>query len=132
MKKLALVLMFGLVAVPCLADNSKVELRATVDDGENIISSSGLITKYFPSGAVQQQYISIDGNTNTTITVPTGAKAFLIDTMTADGIQLKGAAGDVGISLDNFTPILVPLSGDSTVVINSLEKNGNRIKVYWL
>ena len=126
-----LVLALILIAVPCYADNSKIEVRGTVDDGENILSSSGLLTKYFPSGNVQQQFISLDGNTTTTITVPSNAKAVLIDMMSTDGIQLRGAGGDVGISLDNHAPVLLPLSNDSTIVIRSLEANGNRIKVYF-
>ena len=133
MKRL-LVLVMLLVSTQAFAENSKIEVRGTVDDGENIISASGLITKYFASGVVQQQYISLDGNTFTAITVPTGAKALLIDMMSTDGVALKGVTGDIGISLDGFTPVLIPLSNDSTTMtigILSRESNGNRIKLYW-
>lgn len=122
--------MIGL-AVPCFAENSKVEVRGTVDDGDEVVSSSGLITKYFSTGVVQVQTLSIDGNTHTTITVPSGAKAVLIDVISSDGLQLKGVSTDRGISLDDTTPVLLPLSTDSTIVINSLEANGNRIRLFW-
>lgn len=133
MKKL-IVLVMILVSTQAFAENSKIEVRGTVDDGENVISSSGLLTKYFPSGVVQQQYLSLDSNVFTAITVPTGAKAVLIDMMSTDGVALKGVTGDVGISLDNHAPVLLPLSNDSTTMtmgILSREANGNRIKLYW-
>ena len=132
--KRILVLVMLLVSTQGYAENSKIEVRGTVDDGENIISASGLITKYFASGVVQQQYVSLDSNTFTTITIPTGAKAVLIDMMSTDGVALKGVTGDVGISLDNHAPILLPLSNDSTTMtmgILSREGNGNKIKVYF-
>lgn len=135
MKKLALVLlMFGL-AVPCFAENSKVEVRGTVDDGDEIVSSSGLITKYFASGAVQVQTISLDSNSAfTALTVPSGAKAVLIDVISSDGIALKGVSGDVGISLDDTTPILIGLSADAsnlTLGLQNRENNSNRVRVFW-
>lgn len=134
MKKLIVAgLMMAALAVPCYAsDNSQIELKGTADDGTDQLMSTGLLVKRFPSGTIQQQYISLDGNTTTILTVPTGAKAVLIDMISTDGVQLKGASGDVGISLDSTTPVLLPISSDSTIVIDSLEANGNRIRVYWL
>ena len=134
MRKLALVLVMIGLAVPCFADNSKIELRGTIDDGDEVVSSSGLITKYFASGAVQQQTISLDSNSYTAFTVPSGAKAILIDVISSDGIVLKGVTGDVGISLDDTTPILIGISADSsnlTLGLQNRENNSNRVKVYW-
>ena len=133
MKKL-LVLVLMLVSVPCFAENSKIEVRGTVDDGDEIVSSSGLITKYFSSGTVQQQYVSLDSNSFTAITIPRGAKAILIDVISADGLVLKSITGDSGVSLDDTTPLVIPFSADSstmTIGIQNTENNSNRIKVYF-
>src|SRR3990167_4835693 len=105
MKKL-IVLVMLLVSSQVYAENSKIEVRGTVDDGENVISSSGLLTKYFPSGVVQQQYISLDGGVFTAITVPAGAKAVLIDMLSTAGVALQGVTGGVGLSLDKHAPVL--------------------------
>lgn len=134
MKRLSLVLvMIGLATVPCFADNSKIELRGSADDGEDQIMSSGLITKYFASGAVQQQTISLDSNSFTAITVPTGAKAIMIDVISSDGLILKGVTADTGISLDQTCPVLMPLTSDSSIRIGirNNENNSNRAKVYF-
>ena len=135
MKKF-LVLVMILVSIPCYAENSKIEVRGSIDDGEDVISSTGLLTSYFSSGNVQQQTISLDSNTTfTNIVIPLGAKAILIDVMSSDGIKLKGASADVGISLDRTTPVLLPISRDgsvtTTIGIQNLENNSNKIRVFF-
>lgn len=134
MRFIALVLVLIGLAVPCYAENSKIEVRGSIDDGSGTIQDSGLITKYFPSGVIQQQTVSLDSSTFTTITVPINAKALLIDMMSADGITLKGVTADVGISLDSTCPVLLPLSSDSstmTLGIRNDERAGNKIRLYW-
>lgn len=126
-------LVMMLVAVPCFADNSKIEVRGTADDGEDVTSSSGLITKYFPSGNVQQNTVSLTASAFTAISVPSGAKAVLIDVMSTDGIKLKGLTGDQGISLDDSTPVLLGLSTDGTVTMGfqNMEPSNQQIKLFW-
>ena len=115
------------------ADNSKVEVRGSVDDGTTTLETTGLITKYFTSGARQQQQISLTASAFTAITVPSGARAVIIDMLSADGIKLKGLTGDQGISLDSVVPIVLPLSGDGTVTIGiqNLETTAQTIRVFW-
>lgn len=133
MRKLLLLLL--LITTPAWAvDNSKVEVRGSVNDETSNVLDSGLITKYFTSGARQQQTISLDSVTYTNIAVPVGAKAVLIDVGTATGLQLKGVTGDVGISLDSTVPILIPISDDRTTTTLGI-RNGNTttrsVKVFW-
>ena len=134
MKKL-IVLVMLLVNTQVYAENSKIEVRGTVDDGEDIILSTGLITKYFASGAIQTSILSLDSNSAfTAATIPLGAKAVLIDVMSSDGIALKGVSADVGISLDDTCPILLPLTGDSTTLtfgFQNRESNSNRVRLFF-
>ena len=132
-KRMALVLLAILATVPCFADNSKIEIRGSADDGESQVMSSGLITKYFASGVIQQQTISLDSNSFTALTIPTGAKAIMIDVISSDGLILKGVTADTGISLDKTCPVLMPLTSDSSIRIGirNNENNSNRAKVYF-
>lgn len=133
MKKIILVILGLVLTFSAHADNSKIEVRGSVDDGTTTISDTGLITKYFGTGAQQQQTISLTASTFTNISVPSGAKAVLINVLSADGIKLKGITGDEGISLDSACPVLMPLSTDGTVTlgIQNMETSAQTIKVYF-
>jgi len=73
--------------------------------------------------------VSCTGNTNTTITVPTGATFVLIEPPSANGeaLTFKGVSGDTGVPIDKTatTPFLVTqcssfviaVTGASAVVI---------------
>ena len=115
------------------ADTSKVEVRGSVDDGTSEVQDTGLIVKLFATGARQQQFVSLAADSFTNVTVPTDAKAVLIDVMTSDGIKLKGVSADTGISLDSTCPVLLPLSRDGTVTIGflNMEDEKHPIRLYW-
>lgn len=133
MKKFISFIIASLLTVSAYADNSKVEIKATADDGQDVLQSTGLITKYFTSGTIQQQYVTLTASAFTNISIPSGAKAMLIDVISADGIKLKGVTGDTGISLDSTVPVLLPITqdGTATIGIQNLETASQRIKVYF-
>jgi hypothetical protein len=112
MKKLILAVMLGLFTTSSYAENSKIEVRGTIDDDSTNLIDSGNIVKYFSSGAIQRNVVSIDGLGFTNISIPRGAKAILIDIGSYTGLKLKGVTADTGISLDSTCPILLPLSDD--------------------
>ena len=133
MKKLIAILAIFLAST-AYAENSKIEVRGSVDDGTNTYMSSGLITKYFASGARQQQAVTLTASAFTTISIPVGSRAILIDMLSADGLKLKGLTGDQGISIDATCPVLLPISSDgtTTVGIQNLETSSQRINVFFL
>lgn len=133
MKKLIIAISL-LIACPAWAENSKLEVRGTVDDDSDILMSTGLIVKNFTTGARQSQKLSIDSATFSAFTVPSGAKAVLIDVGTSTGLHLKGVSADTGISLDNTVPVLLPLSDDIGVTTLGLRNDGpstQTVKIYW-
>jgi len=134
MKKISMVMASVLLSTYAYADNSKIELRGVVDDGNETVMSSGLITKYFTSGVRQQQTVSCTAGAFTSITVPSGAKAILIDVGTSTDLALKGVTGDTGISLDSTCPVLLPISDDpATTTLGLLNRSGSAktAKVYF-
>ena len=134
MKRLIVFLIFGLSLINiAYAENSKIEIRGSIDDSESTLQDSGLITKYFTTGARQSQSVSLGASGFTAITVPSGSKAILVDVLTADGIKIKGVTGDQGISLDQTCPALLPLSTDGTVSIGfqNMETAAQNIRVYF-
>lgn len=136
MKKSAVVIGISLVVISsqCYASNlSKVETRISVNNGTTDVLSTGLITKYFATGATQEQTISLPATTFTALTIPSGAKGIFIDVGSSTNMILKGVTGDKGISLDATCPVLCPLSldGSSTVGINNLSSSAQSVTVYY-
>lgn len=118
----------------CYADNSKIEVRGSIDDGETTLQDTGLIVKYFTSGARQQQTVTLTGSAFTNIAIPASSDAVLIDIGTNTGLKLKGVTGDTGISLDSACPILLPISADdasTTFGILNLTSTSKQVKVYF-
>lgn len=115
-------------------DTSKVEVRGQVNDGTTNLQDSGIISKSFTAGVRQSQAITASASAFTALTVPSGAKAILIDVGTVRGLKLKGVTGDVGISLDSTVPVLLPLSSDSANVTLGILNNyasDASIRVYY-
>lgn len=137
MKKIVLLLVISLLFTTshCYsADTSKVEVRASVNDGTTDVEDSGLIVKTFSTGVRQQQTITLAANTNTSLSKPTAAKGVLIDVGSTRSLHLIGVAGDRGISLDSAIPIMLPLSSDGAFTTVSISNDGAaaNITVYWL
>lgn len=120
MRKIPFVFIGLLFSLVVYADNSKIEVRGSVNDGTTTKQDSGLITKYFTTGVRQQQSVTCTASSFTGITVPTGdgtkVKGIMIDMGTARGLQLKGVTADIGISLDSTFPTLIPFSGDNNTI----------------
>lgn len=134
MRKVLVLLLSLLISSQAYAvEKSKVQIQASIDDETSTLSNTGLITKYFNTGARQQQSVSLTASAFTGITIPTGAKAILIDVISADGIKLKGVTGDTGISLDSTVPVLLPISGDgsATIGIQNMETSAQTIRVFF-
>lgn len=128
------IFLFGFSSSSYATDTTKIQVRANTNDGSSTVLDSGIISKVFTSGARQQQTISIDGASFSAFTVPSGAKAVLIDVGTSTGLRLKGVTGDNGISLDSTCPVLLPISDDvatATLGIRNDGPTGKPVKVYW-
>ncbi len=116
------------------ANDAEINIRGKSSDGTFTVMDSGIITKYFSQdpAAVQQQQITATASAFTAFTVPTNAKALLIDVGTVRGLRLKGITGDNGISLDNSCPVLIPVSDDGlTIGIQNLYGTDSNLKVMW-
>ena len=134
MKRLIVFLIFGLSLINiAYAENSKIEIRGSIDDSESTLQDSGLITKYFTTGARQSQSVSLTGNSFTNIVIPTGAKAILIDVVSSDGIKIKGVTGDTGISLDSTVPVMLGISSDgsATLGFQNMQSTAETVRVYF-
>lgn len=137
MRKLTVILMSLVVITSQVyaADTSKVEVRASVNDGTNDVENSGLIVKSFTTGARQQNTYSITTGVNT-ISVPSGSKGVLIDIPSASkNLHLIGRANDTGISLDSAMPLLLGISSDGAVVdirISNDNATTRTVYAYWL
>lgn len=118
MKKILLAAI--LLTTPAYAD-SKIEIRGSVITNDATVIDTSQITKYFATGKKQHQTVTATASTFTAITVPTGSKAIIIDVGTTRGLKLKGVTGDTGISLDSTCPIVIPLSGEASVVTLGLQ-----------
>ena len=106
----------------------------SISDGSETVLSSGIIIRSFTAGARQQQTVSIAATSFQAITIPTGAKAILIDTAGSSDLKLKGVTGDVGISLDSTCPVLLPLSDDTatmTLGIQNPASSADSVIVYF-
>lgn len=134
MRKLSLIVMGLILCSTAYAeDRSKIEVRASANDEQTTLMDTGLIVKTFQSSIRQQNTLSCDANTNTSLTIPRGSKAVLIDVGTNRSLHLIGGAGDKGISLDSTCPILLPLSSDGSTTIrisNDLSTSAT-IKAYF-
>jgi hypothetical protein len=134
MRKL-LVVIIGILfcSVSYATDTSKVEVRASVNDGSTNVTDSGLITKTFTTGVRQTETKSLTAGAFTNISVPSGAKAFLMDIGSSRSLVLKAVTGDVGISLDSVTSVMLPISADN-VTFGVLNRNASNqtVTVYWL
>ena len=115
------------------ATSGKIEVRGSTDDGTTTLTDSGLITKYFTNDVVQVQVVTATASSFTNLTVPTNAKAVMIDVGSVRALKLKGVTGDVGISLDSTCPVVLPISRDSTVTlgIQNLTATSETVKVYF-
>lgn len=133
MRKLLALLI--LVSTPAFAgDYSKIEIRGSVNDESTTNQDTGLITKFFSNGARQINKVSLDGSTFTNITVPSGAKAVIIDVGTYRHLKLKGVTGDTGISLDSNCPVVMPISSDRSTTTLGILNNAStsaEVKIYW-
>lgn len=129
------ILMLLLLTTPAYAENTaKVEVRGESNNGTATVMATGIISKVFTQddAAIQQQTISATASAFTQFTVPTGAKAVLIDVGTSPGLRLKGVTGDNGISLDGNTPVLIGISDEgSTIGIQNQQGTARNLKVYF-
>jgi len=115
-------------------DYSKIEVRGQVTDETTTNLDSGNITKYFATGSRQMQTVSLTASAFNNLTVPSGAKAVLIDVGTSHSLKLKGVTGDTGVSLDTACPVLLPISDDpATTTLGILNSHGSAqsVKVFW-
>lgn len=114
-------LLYLLILIPSIAfasNQSNVSVRGYVDNGSTKTIDSGTITSSFTTGAIQTQVLTLTANAFNAITVPSGAKAILIDTTTSQrGMILKGATNDNGISLDTAVPTLIPITADTSATV---------------
>lgn len=136
MKKIIALLWMSLIVTTNLyaATNGKLEVRGSADiDGERVILDTGLIVDYFSNDVIQTQTITATANSFTNITVPTNAKAILIDVGDSRSLALKGVTGDKGISLDSTVPVLMPLSRDisTTLGITSRSASDQNLRVFF-
>lgn len=113
-----------------MANNSKIEVRGSQDNGTYDILDSGLLTSYFSAGVTQQQSITLTASIFTAITVPSGAKAVLITGLTGTA-TLKGVTGDTGILLGTNCPILIPLGTSPSLGITETSGSNQTIQVFW-
>ena len=114
------------------AENSKIEVRGSIDDGTSTLQDSGIITKYFTTGARQSQLVTLTAGAFTAFTKPSAAEALLIDIGSVRSLRLKGVTGDVGISLDSNCPVLLPISDDNvTIGILSNNASNTTVRLYW-
>lgn len=113
-------------------DTSKIEVRGTVNDGTAVVEDTNDIVKVFTTGARQQQPITLSVGSNS-ITVPSGAKAVLLDIGSTKNLHLIGRPGDKGISLDSNCPVLIPLTSDGAVPAFSISNDASSatIQAYW-
>ena len=139
MRRLILLIMFfSIFTTPSFAtDTTKVEVRASTDDGTSVVIDSGIVRKVFTTGVRQQQTIALANGANT-ITVPNNTKGVMFAIGSVRSLHLKGVTGDRGISLDSAVPVLLPLSYDSagvstnTIVISSDNASSVNINAIWL
>lgn len=134
MRKLWFIVLGLIIASSSWAtEYSKVELRAQVTDETNNLQDTGLFSNYFTTGVRQSQVISATASTFTALTIPTGAKAILIDPTNLSSVKLKGVTGDTGISLDSQVPVLIPISDDNTTIgFQNMDSSAKSIRVYYL
>lgn len=129
MKKILLALL--LITTPAFAE-SKIEVRGSIITSDETVLNTGLITKYFASGARQQNTITLSANTNTSVTIPTGAKAVIFDLGSTHDLHLIGRAGDRGISIDSDCPLVMSISNDgNTTILISNDSTSQNIDAYW-
>ena len=138
MKRYSLALIGLLLASSAWAtEYSKVEVRTSVDDGENTLQDSTLVTNYFTSGARQTQKVSLPAATFTALTWPASADGVMIIANQGNspvGLKLKGVTGDTGISLDSTFPIVLPLSSDAANInlgILNEKASADSVRVLW-
>lgn len=139
MKRYSLVLLGLLMASSAWAtEYSKVEVRASVNDEETTIQDTGLITKFFASGARQTQKVNLPAATFTALTWPASADAVVItftSTNSPVGLKLKGVTGDTGISIDSTVPLVLGLSSDAANInlgILNEKASADSCRVYWV
>lgn len=113
-----------------MANNSKIEVRGSQDNGTTDILDSSLLTNYFTAGVTQQQAVTLTASIFTAITVPTGAKAVLITGLTGTA-TLKGVTGDTGIVLGTNSPILIPLGTTPSIGITETSGANQTIQLMW-
>lgn len=130
MKKILIALL--LLASPAYADNSKIEVRGSIDDGTSTLQDTGLITKYFTSGARQSNAVTLTANAFTNIAVPQTADAVLIDVGSTRSLTLRAISSATGITLDSSCPVLLPLSSDNvTFGLFNANSENKTIRVYF-
>lgn len=133
-RKILLIVSLVVICSHCYAAvMSKTETRVSVNDGTTNVEDSGLVTKYFGTGAMQFQVVSLSSGFNN-ISIPSGAKGVFIDISADTNMILKGVTADKGISLDSNCPVLFPISADgsTTFGITNLSGSTQQIKVFFL
>ena len=114
-------------------NDGKIEIRGRSSNGTFTVMDTGIITKVFTEDATQQSIVTLTASAFTNVSVPSGAKAVLIDVGTNSGIKLKGVTGDTGISLDSTCPVLMPLStdGNTTMGFQNMKASSAQVRVYF-
>ncbi len=101
-----------------------VKLSLVVEDATGVLLDRDLLPVKFAPGAGlagQLQSVTLTGSTFTALTVPTGAKAVLMELpTTAVSLVIKGVTGDTGVTLTPATnfpgiPLLLPLGASPSI-----------------
>lgn len=113
-----------------------VKVSVIVQDATGILLDRDLLPVTFTPGAGiagQMQAVTLPGNTFTALTIPTGAKLLLMETLsTAVSLVLKGVTGDGGINLTpaaNFPGIPQLFSLGATPSVGLLNNSATSVTV---
>lgn len=99
-----------------------VEVRITAKNETGVVEQYDPGPLRFLRGATQKQEVSLTGSAFTTITVPSGARAVLIEPGSATSLTIKGVTGDTGTTIVPSSntpglPIFLPLGSSPSLGI---------------
>lgn len=113
-------------------------LRLSVRDGADYAVDEDLFEGgRFATSVLKQETISINASTFQALTVPTGAKALIIELGSAVSITLKGVTGDTGVKLTPASdplglPAIIPLGASPSIGILNGDASAVSIPLIWL
>lgn len=106
---------------------AEVKISVVVTDSTGVVIERDLIPVRFAPGAGasgQHQTLSLASGNNT-ITIPSGAKALLLElTSSAPALTIKGASGDTGTTITPTSSVtgvalFLPLGTSPSLIINN-------------